>query len=295
MTTKTVLHIPSLPAGGETLDLGGHIIQTKQDYNRATARNLELILEKGDLEAKLSKQQQDLNTLSFDVKLFEDLSIKYKEQRDKALYDFRLAETRAIKAEKQNEQTQKVNKSRSERISRLQTSLNIAKGELANAKKQLKSLRDKNPKQEFETVDAYKIDIGKSIKVRLYDEQIHVCDLDACYMVSTLPLDRDEYLRPRFFDAYIFDALLKQHSKIADDINAAIFQLGMIHRRIKKKPLVSDMAGGISVKIKQAIWDAGIEYASDINKPESIRIIKRLPGVGDKTLQKIIKAAKEIC
>lgn len=299
--TKAILHIDALPCDGETLDLGEHIITTKNDYDLGTMRNLELLLDRDALAIEV--EALVTHTDAVDAMLVDahkqsqeatdaiDQAKVLRTERDKALYDLRLEQTRAIKSEKEAANYLQVNKNRSERVERLTKQVKQLEGQIKTYKKQLDDARKKHERGYVDPKNLT-INLDKRLIIQLNSDQIHIHDPASCYVVSSQPLPSEEDYAPRFV-GYPYPALLDQHDDLRARIETSVSQLAMEYRKRAGKVLTADLRGDTTVPMRKKLWNAGVMFVSELDDPKVIEKVKALPGIGEKTLERILKAAKQ--
>lgn len=309
---SAVLHIPSLPVKGETLNLGEHTVIPSCDLESQLISRIELSIQVDKLDAECDILAEDVDTLTKELEeTFEELqkvkaesAKEIKEAKDKAnsnVFNFRKVETRAIKAEKQLDQALSINKRRSEKIAELKKTIKALEGSVKVAAKQLedakKSYERKYIDPSHPTIRIeYKNKQGESrlVVIQYTDHQIHVHDPASAYLLSSQPLFSEVDYVPRFI-GYPFTAMLDQHHLARERIEHGINQLAYDYRVAKGKVLTADIRGEVKVSTRKKLWDAGIMFASELEDPATIEKVKGLPGIGKKTLETLLIAAKKAC
>lgn len=321
MSNSAVLHVPSLPEKGSILDLGDHLVVHSGDYvspsthNALSIANIELSIKADALNSECDILAEDVESLTkelgeaFDsaneikAKAIKDIQL-YKDKANDNIFNYRSVETRAIKAEKQLNEALNINKRRSERITEQKKSISTLEGVVKTAKKQLedakksysrKFLEPTNPTMRIEYKDKVKgKEVNRLVIIQYADHQIHVHDPSSSYLISSQPLFSEDDYVPRFI-GYPYPAMLDQHHLAKARIEVAINSLAYEYRRSKGKVLTADICGGVSVGTRKKLWAAGIMFASELDNPETLEKVKALPGIGKKTLETLLIAAKEAC
>lgn len=288
-----IIEIPSseLPNTGDPAIFDGYVMLTEDDYQNGTIKAIEQSMAISKLEAALGVAQQEKDRLQAIADKANDAVEQEKWGAAQLEGALRIKDTAVIKAKKELEATLKVNKNRSERIAKQQKEVKKLAGEISSLKKQLTDARKRFAR---DYVDESKptITIGdRQIIVQLHDQQIHVYDPANHCVVSSQPLPSEDDFTPRF-TGYTYPALLDFHPKIKQEIEGAINSLAMGYRKAVGKVLIADIRNGVSPTHLNKIWNAGIRFAADLEKPEVIAQVKALHGIGTKTLEKILAGAK---
>lgn len=288
-----IIEIPSseLPNTGDPAIFDGYVMLTEDDYQASTIKAIEQSMAISKLEAAVGVAQQEKERLQAIADKANDEAKQAKAEAAKLEGTLRLKGTAVIKAKKELEATLKVNKNRSDRIAKQQKEVKRLAGEISSLKKQL---ADARKRFERDYIDESKptITIGKrQIVVQFHEQQIHVYDPANHYVVSSQPLPSEKDYTPRF-SGYAYPALLDNHHKIRQQIKEAINALAMGYRKAVGKVLVADIRNGVSPTHLKKVWNAGIMFAADLEKPEIIAQVKELPGIGPKTLEKLLAGAK---
>lgn len=275
--SKVFLHIDSLPARGEVLNMGEYVITTLHDYDLCTIRNIELIMERDELLSSAARNKSAI-----------EQAVKFRGERDAALYDLRVERTRTVKAEKESANYLKVNKSRSERVTKLMKQVSKLEGLVKSKGKQLDDAIDKNRRGHVDPKNLT-INLDNQLVIQLNKGQIHIHDPARCCVVSSQLLSSEVDFVPRFIGK-MYPAILDQHDNLRERIEQSINQLAVSHRKRVGKLLTADLRGETTPSVRRTLWEAGVMFISDLNNPNTIGKVKSLRGIGVKTFDRIMKA-----
>lgn len=320
MANSAVLHVPSLPELGSILDIGDHVILPKPDHTNREVRHYSNLERIKTLDKECDILAEDVYSLTKELgETFDKLkeveassNEAIKEAKDKAnsnIFNYRVIETKAIKAEKQLEQALSINKRRSEKIAEHKKTIKALEGMVKTAKKQLEDAKKSydrkyidpvNPTINIKYIDTRKGVDGKPknmerlVVIQYTDHQIHVHDPVSAYLLSSQPLFSEDDYVPRFV-GYPYAAALDQHDPVRERIEHAINQLAYDYRKANGKVLTADIRGAVSNQTRKKLWEAGIRFASELDDKNVIEKVKSLPGIGKKTLETLLIEAKKAC
>lgn len=304
----------ALPREGEApLETGDHMIVNKADYLNMEVRFHFHEAEIKELESKLNQAISELNeadesdlekstqlgSLSQEVERLKTLLGSKQDELNAALFSMRSANTKLIKTENQLKQALTINKNRTARIAALEKKVKAAEGTVKTANKQLqdakasynrKYVNPDNPTIRLSYTDKNKVD--RLVIIQFAQDQIHVHDPDCHYLISSQIFTKEEHYVP-VFKGFPYQALLDQHSQIKDRIESAINKLAYDYRKTQDAVLVADMRGGTSASVRMKLWNAGILYAKDLDKEDVLIKISGLPGIGKRTVEKLVAASRE--